>query len=225
MMEMENRYRELSHNSGTDLRTENVVWSRHEDIQTGTVRGSLSWIGRRYLAGTVRGRPSWYNSLFPEVQGTQSWFIGLEQEQHEDQAQNNKEEQSFKRSWMRRSAEQLKRRLSAEYKAAIECEAEYKRSIECRLDHWHSTKNSTEQPIEGPAVRCELDGHCYIPTLIQNNSEADQLITAQLKSLLRYREQIVLQLVKDKPAGQDVQEQIKEEETLSSKVMNSHKMC
>ncbi|KZV16427.1 receptor-like protein 12 [Dorcoceras hygrometricum] len=26
--------------------------SRHEDIQSGTVRGRLSWIGRRYLAGT-----------------------------------------------------------------------------------------------------------------------------------------------------------------------------
>ncbi|KZV26366.1 TMV resistance protein N-like [Dorcoceras hygrometricum] len=45
-----------------------------------------------------------------------------------------------------------------------------------------------------------------------------------MKSLLRYREQIRNQLVKDKPSSQDVQEQIREEETLSSKVMNSHKM-
>ncbi|KZV48570.1 hypothetical protein F511_17111 [Dorcoceras hygrometricum] len=65
-------------------------WSRREDIQTGTVKGFLSWTGRRYLAGTVRGRSSWYNSLLPEVQGTPSWFIGLELEQHEDQAQRMK---------------------------------------------------------------------------------------------------------------------------------------
>ncbi|KZV55503.1 pentatricopeptide repeat-containing protein chloroplastic-like [Dorcoceras hygrometricum] len=63
------------------------IWSRHEDIQAGTVRGCLSWTGRRYLAGKVRGRPSWYNSLLPKVQGTPSWFTGLELERHEDQAQ------------------------------------------------------------------------------------------------------------------------------------------
>ncbi|KZV14158.1 hypothetical protein F511_44307 [Dorcoceras hygrometricum] len=44
----------------------------------------------RYLAGTVRGRPSWYSSLLPEVQGTPSWFTSLELEQHEDQAQRMK---------------------------------------------------------------------------------------------------------------------------------------
>ncbi|KZV24705.1 Thioredoxin [Dorcoceras hygrometricum] len=45
-----------------------------------------------------------------------------------------------------------------------------------------------------------------------------------MKNLLRYREQIRNQLFKDKPAGPDLQEQIKQEGTLSSKVMNSHKM-
>ncbi|KZV55674.1 hypothetical protein F511_24351 [Dorcoceras hygrometricum] len=65
-------------------------WSGHEDIQTGTVRGRLSWTGRRYLAGTIRERPSWYINLLPGVQGTPSWFTSLEQEQHEDQEQNNK---------------------------------------------------------------------------------------------------------------------------------------
>ncbi|KZV39068.1 hypothetical protein F511_35321 [Dorcoceras hygrometricum] len=62
-------------------------WSRREDIQTGTTMGRLRWTGRRYLAGTVRGRPSWFSSLLSVLQGTPSWFIGLEQEQHEDQAQ------------------------------------------------------------------------------------------------------------------------------------------
>ncbi|KZV30520.1 hypothetical protein F511_16908 [Dorcoceras hygrometricum] len=52
--------------------------------------GRLSWTGRRYLAGTVRGRPSWYRSLLPEVQGRPSWFTSLELEQHEDQAQRMK---------------------------------------------------------------------------------------------------------------------------------------
>ncbi|KZV22150.1 hypothetical protein F511_35867 [Dorcoceras hygrometricum] len=64
--------------------------ARREDIQTGTVRGRLSWIDRRYLGGTVRGRPRWYISLLRKVQGTPSWFTSLELEQHEDQAQRMK---------------------------------------------------------------------------------------------------------------------------------------
>ncbi|KZV34670.1 hypothetical protein F511_10945 [Dorcoceras hygrometricum] len=52
-------------------------WSRHEDIQTGTVRGRLSWTGRRYRAGTVRGRPIWFSSLLPECRehqaGSPAW--------------------------------------------------------------------------------------------------------------------------------------------------------
>ncbi|KZV23027.1 mechanosensitive ion channel protein 2, chloroplastic-like [Dorcoceras hygrometricum] len=40
-----------------------------------------------------------------------------------------------------------------------------------------------------------------------------------MKSLLRYKEHIRSRLVKEKPAGQDIQEQIKEEGTISSKVM------
>ncbi|KZV14644.1 hypothetical protein F511_42102 [Dorcoceras hygrometricum] len=36
-------------------------WSRREDIQTRTVKGRLSWTGRRYLAGTPNLKPaSWY---------------------------------------------------------------------------------------------------------------------------------------------------------------------
>ncbi|KZV35830.1 hypothetical protein F511_18304 [Dorcoceras hygrometricum] len=42
--------------------------SRRKDIQTGTMRGRLSWTGRRYRAETVRGRLSWFSCLLPEVQ-------------------------------------------------------------------------------------------------------------------------------------------------------------
>ncbi|KZV32728.1 serum factor response C-like [Dorcoceras hygrometricum] len=69
-------------------------WSRRENIQARTVRGRLSWTGRRYLAITVRGRPSWFCSLLPEVQGTSSWFISWMLEQHEDQAQSMKSSSS-----------------------------------------------------------------------------------------------------------------------------------
>ncbi|KZV33367.1 hypothetical protein F511_13172 [Dorcoceras hygrometricum] len=41
------------------------MWSRHEDIQTGKVRGALSWTGRRYRAGTMRaGWAHCHNSAF-----------------------------------------------------------------------------------------------------------------------------------------------------------------
>ncbi|KZV50844.1 hypothetical protein F511_20998 [Dorcoceras hygrometricum] len=71
-------------------------WSRREDIQARTVKGRLSWNGRRYLAGTVRGRPNWFGSLLPEVQGTSSWCIIWMLEQHEDQAQSVKSSSSAK---------------------------------------------------------------------------------------------------------------------------------
>ncbi|KZV55082.1 hypothetical protein F511_30544 [Dorcoceras hygrometricum] len=62
-------------------------WSRREDIQARTMKGRLSWTGRRYQAGTVRVLPNWFGSLLPEVQGTSSLFISWMLEQHEDQAQ------------------------------------------------------------------------------------------------------------------------------------------
>ncbi|KZV36800.1 hypothetical protein F511_09491 [Dorcoceras hygrometricum] len=61
-------------------------WSRREDIRARTVKGRLSWTGRRYQAGKVRGRPNWFGSLLQEVHGTSSWFISWMLEQHEDQA-------------------------------------------------------------------------------------------------------------------------------------------
>ncbi|KZV39027.1 hypothetical protein F511_07974 [Dorcoceras hygrometricum] len=69
-------------------------WSRRNDIQARTVKGRLSWTGRRYQDGTVRGRPNWFGSLLPEVQGTSSWFISWMLEQHEDQAQSTKSSSS-----------------------------------------------------------------------------------------------------------------------------------
>ncbi|KZV31028.1 hypothetical protein F511_05106 [Dorcoceras hygrometricum] len=64
-------------NAAADLDKGNATadWSRREDIQAGTVKGCLSWTGRRYQAGTVRGRPNWFGSLLPEMQRTSSWFI------------------------------------------------------------------------------------------------------------------------------------------------------
>ncbi|KZV47956.1 ribonuclease E [Dorcoceras hygrometricum] len=52
-------------------------WSRHEDIQTGTIRGRLSWTGRRYLDGIIRGRPSWYSGLLPECREHQAGSSAL----------------------------------------------------------------------------------------------------------------------------------------------------
>ncbi|KZV40087.1 polyadenylate-binding protein 1 [Dorcoceras hygrometricum] len=112
-------------------------WSRREDIQARTVKGRLSWTGRRYLAGTVRGRPNWFGSLLPEVQGTSSWFISWMLEQHEDQAQKMKSSSSAE------SRVELKCRVEAQNaqvqnsssadqvqctRAVIECEAVYKSS-------------------------------------------------------------------------------------------------
>ncbi|KZV20752.1 hypothetical protein F511_04110 [Dorcoceras hygrometricum] len=34
-------------------------WSRREDIQARTVKGRLSWTGRRYLAGTIHQPAGW----------------------------------------------------------------------------------------------------------------------------------------------------------------------
>ncbi|KZV36981.1 hypothetical protein F511_15411 [Dorcoceras hygrometricum] len=108
-------------------------WSRREDIQARTVKGRLSWTGRRYQAGTVRGLPNWFGSLLPEVQGTSSWML----EQHEDQAQ------SMKSSSSAESRAELKCRVQAQNaqvqngssaeqvqytRAVIECEAIYKSS-------------------------------------------------------------------------------------------------
>ncbi|KZV37033.1 putative polygalacturonase [Dorcoceras hygrometricum] len=89
---------------------------RHTKIFEGTP----GWTCRRYLAGTVRGHPSWYSSLLPEVQGTPSWFTSLEQEQHEDQAQSIKKQSS---STEYRSAERLKHRSSAEYKYRVQVQS------------------------------------------------------------------------------------------------------
>ncbi|KZV34650.1 hypothetical protein F511_23369 [Dorcoceras hygrometricum] len=135
-------------------------WSRREDIQARTVRGRLSWTGRRYLAGTVRGRPRRFGSLLPEVQGTSSWFISWMLEQHEDQAQSMKSSSS----------------------------AESRLELKCRVE----VQNAQ----------------------VQNSSSADQVqcTRAVIECEDRYkrsdREQTKNQLVKDKPAGQNLQEQI-----------------
>ncbi|KZV14111.1 hypothetical protein F511_44410 [Dorcoceras hygrometricum] len=83
-------------------------WSRRKDIQARIVNRCLSWIGRRYQAGTVRGRPNWFGSLLPEVQRTSSWFISWMLEQHEDQAQ------SLKSSSSAESRAELKCRVQAQ---------------------------------------------------------------------------------------------------------------
>ncbi|KZV15646.1 hypothetical protein F511_38202 [Dorcoceras hygrometricum] len=82
-------------------------WSRREDIQARTVKRCLSWTGRRYQAGIVRGRPNWFISLLPEVQGTSSWFISWMLELHEDQAQSLK---SSSRAESRDVAKERRRR-------------------------------------------------------------------------------------------------------------------
>ncbi|KZV21450.1 branched-chain-amino-acid aminotransferase 6-like [Dorcoceras hygrometricum] len=112
-----------------------IDWSRREDIQARTVKGRLSWTGRRYQAGTVRGRPNWFGSLLPELHGTSSWFISWMLEQHEDQAQSLKSSSSVE------SRAELKCRVEAQNaqvqnsssadqvqctRAVIECEAVYK---------------------------------------------------------------------------------------------------
>ncbi|KZV17607.1 hypothetical protein F511_22503 [Dorcoceras hygrometricum] len=111
--------------------------SRRKDIQARTVKGRLSWTGRRYQAGTIRGRPNWFGSLLPEVQGTSSWFISWMLKQHEDQAQ------SVKSSSSAESRAELNCRVQAQNaqmqnissadqvrctRAVIECEAVYKSS-------------------------------------------------------------------------------------------------
>ncbi|KZV42932.1 hypothetical protein F511_43922 [Dorcoceras hygrometricum] len=61
------------------MRSPCLDWSRREDIQNGTVRGRLSWTGRRYLAETLVG-----NQLGME----QSWSLKAAQEQERtEQAQ------------------------------------------------------------------------------------------------------------------------------------------
>ncbi|KZV52533.1 cytidine deaminase 1-like [Dorcoceras hygrometricum] len=110
-------------------------WSILEDIQARTAKGRLSWTGRRYLAGTVKGRPSWFGSLLPEVQGTSSWCISWMLEQHEDQAQSVKssssaEARAEKKCRVEAQNAQVLNRSSADQvqctRAVIECEAVYK---------------------------------------------------------------------------------------------------
>ncbi|KZV30295.1 tankyrase-2 [Dorcoceras hygrometricum] len=114
-----------------------LYWSRREDIQVRTVKGRLSCTGRRYQAGTVRGRPNWFGSLLPEVQGTSSWFISWMLEQYEDQAQNLKSSSSTEsRAELKCRVEaknaQVQNSSSADQvqctRAVIECEDRYKRS-------------------------------------------------------------------------------------------------
>ncbi|KZV54905.1 hypothetical protein F511_31328 [Dorcoceras hygrometricum] len=114
-------------------------WSRREYIQARTVKGCLSWTGRRYQAGTVRGRPNWFGSLLPEVQGTSSWFISWMLEQHEDQAQSLKSSSSAEsRAELKCIVEaqnaQVQNSSSVDQvqctRAVIECEAVYKSSYQ-----------------------------------------------------------------------------------------------
>ncbi|KZV38720.1 abscisic acid 8'-hydroxylase 2 [Dorcoceras hygrometricum] len=86
-------------------------WSRCEDIQARIVKGRLSWTGRRYQAGTVRGRPNWFGSLLPEVQGTSSWCISWMFEQHKDQAQSVKRSSSAESRTEKKCREQTKNQL------------------------------------------------------------------------------------------------------------------
>ncbi|KZV30487.1 hypothetical protein F511_33870 [Dorcoceras hygrometricum] len=112
-------------------------WSRRKDIQARTVKGRLSCTGRRYQAGTIRGRPNWFGSLLPEVQGTSSWFISWMLEQHEDQAQSLKssssaESRAEKKCRVEAQNAQVQNSSSADQvqctRAVIECKDRYKRS-------------------------------------------------------------------------------------------------
>ncbi|KZV21301.1 hypothetical protein F511_17593 [Dorcoceras hygrometricum] len=128
----------------------------------------LSWTGRRYLAGTVRGRPSWFDSLLPEVQGTSSWFISWMLEQHEDPTQS--------------------------MKSTV---------IECRSDHQRCTIYLAERPAEGLAGKS-----AKAEELLQRRRETSSTSPYQYACWWGTREQTKNQLVKDKPAGQNLQEQI-----------------
>ncbi|KZV57520.1 Golgi SNAP receptor complex member 1-1 [Dorcoceras hygrometricum] len=104
-------------------------------------------------------------------------------------------------------------------KDAMKCRM-VEEQIKCRVQVWCSSAEPScfnerlEELEETPFDADEEESVCRGP----------DRRTAQMKSLLRFKEQVNNQLVKDKPAGQVDQELIKEEETLSSKVMNSHKM-
>ncbi|KZV36799.1 hypothetical protein F511_09490 [Dorcoceras hygrometricum] len=131
-------------------------WRICEDIRARTVKGCLSWTGRRYQAGTLRGRPNWFGSLLPEVQGTSSWFISWMLEQQEDQAQSVKSSSSIE-SRAELKCRMLKYRIA---QAQIKCSVQDKwlsaktgtsAVIEFRSDHQRCTIYLAERPAEGPA--------------------------------------------------------------------------
>ncbi|KZV50065.1 dystroglycan-like [Dorcoceras hygrometricum] len=188
-------------------------WSRREDIQARTVKGRLSWTGRRYQAGTVRGRPNWFGSLLPEVQGTSSWFISWMLEQHEDQEQSTK---SSSRAELKCRVEaknaQVQNSSSADQvqctRAVIECEDR------------PAGKSARAKELLQQEERLALGAHLgrgRICMLVGHPSSLFQLKmvhlrkpawgTAQKQCLLRYRSRLKNQLLKDKPAGQNIQEQ------------------
>ncbi|KZV58204.1 hypothetical protein F511_36315 [Dorcoceras hygrometricum] len=142
------------------------------------------------------------SSLLPEVQGTQSWFTGLEQERHGDQAQYVEVQNGS-------SADQVQGT-----RAVIECEAEYKHSDRVQI---RSQVGSMRPQGRGRIYMLGYSFSLHKAKLVHPKKPAWR--TAQMKSLLRYREQIRNQMVKNKPAGQVVQELIQEEGILSSKVM------
>ncbi|KZV22336.1 hypothetical protein F511_05290 [Dorcoceras hygrometricum] len=104
----------------------------------------LDWL--KISSWNSKGTPKMVQQFTSRVQGTPRWFTSLEQEQHGDQAQRNAEK-------CRMVEAQIKCRVQVWCSSADLSTSEV---IECKSDHWNSTKNSAEQPIEGPAGRGTL---------------------------------------------------------------------
>ncbi|KZV35256.1 hypothetical protein F511_11948 [Dorcoceras hygrometricum] len=161
-------------------------WSRREDIQARTVKGRLSWTGRRYQAGTVRGHPNWFGSLLPEVQGTSSWFISWMLEQHEDQAQSLKSSSS------------------------VESRAELK--VQKCLQNAQVQNSSSADQVQ--CTRAVIECEDRTGELLQREERLAQGAHLRRESIC-ILEQTKNQMVKDKPAGHNLQEQIVREDLSS----------
>ncbi|KZV22127.1 hypothetical protein F511_11655 [Dorcoceras hygrometricum] len=178
-------------------------WSRREDIQARTVKGLLSWTGRRYQAGTVRVRPNWFGSLLPEVQGTSSWFISWMLEQHEDQAQ------SLKSSSSAESSTELKCRVEAQnaqvQNSSSADQVQFPQS-DYKPASWYRNESSWETSLVQTSSKTSWEGNQLRNQLAQDqfcgelNGEQTGKLVKDKPAWEQLRTNSRIKLVKVKPA-------------------------